>query len=235
MPPKRGEAVEVPEPPPPTSGSGKFFYKSGATYKGDWILLFANPPPTPEVDGKKAVKKKDDPPPPPSEPPKRVRHGKGELQAQQVAHSLAITTANHNMSACSISQACTRKETMCMKGISSRGSGTRGNTTAPAATPGLMAGPMRASGRPTRCTAKAPTPTSTATIFQRLWPWPGEPAVRLCGPLGWPCKQHTWVATQCQLQSGPRCSWADPCSTSDQGTLIHPNPDQRYTAGKGGG
>lgn len=64
------------QPPPPTSGTGRFFYKNGATYTGDWILLFPAPPATPDTE-KKAAKKKDDPPPPPQDPPRRVRHGHG--------------------------------------------------------------------------------------------------------------------------------------------------------------
>ena len=59
-------------------GFGKFFYHNGATYEGEWKLLFAEPPAPPE-DPKDAKKKKgkDEPPPPPTVPPKRVRHGKG--------------------------------------------------------------------------------------------------------------------------------------------------------------
>lgn len=41
------------QPPPPTSGHGKFYYKNGATYVGDWMLLFPAPPPTPEGGDKK--------------------------------------------------------------------------------------------------------------------------------------------------------------------------------------
>lgn len=77
---KVAEAAAPPAPMPEIqlSGTGKFYYPSGATYEGEWKLL--NPPlPPPPEDPKEKKKKpaKDEPPPPPPEPPKRVRHGRG--------------------------------------------------------------------------------------------------------------------------------------------------------------
>ncbi|KAJ9519241.1 hypothetical protein QJQ45_017901 [Haematococcus lacustris] len=168
-------------PPPPTSGSGKFFYKSGATYKGDWILLFANPPPTPEVDGKKAVKKKDDPPPPPSEPPKRVRHGKGVYKEGDYVYEgdffqdMIQGTGKFTYAS----------------GASYEGQWHQGeyHGTGRYTWPDgrtyegqWQANKMHGQGTYTdinghKCGVDRP-------VFQRLWPWPSEPAVRLCGPLG---------------------------------------------------
>lgn len=71
--------TQVPStPPPPTSGTGKFYYPepSKATYVGDWKLLFVEEPVDPVADKKKGKDKKEEPQEP-TEPPRRVRHGRG--------------------------------------------------------------------------------------------------------------------------------------------------------------
>eukprot|EP00877_Chromochloris_zofingiensis_P008805 jgi/Chrzof1/4178/Cz14g01260.t1 len=68
----------APEPQiqPDKIETGKFHYKDGSTYEGDWKMLGLPTPPAEPV--KKGAKKKDEElPAVPAEPPRRVRHGKG--------------------------------------------------------------------------------------------------------------------------------------------------------------
>lgn len=58
---------------------GKFFYKDGSTYEGQYKLLGLAPA-ADAAPAKKGLKKKDDEAPAqPAEPPKPVRHGAGQL------------------------------------------------------------------------------------------------------------------------------------------------------------
>ena len=65
--------------PPPQTGSGKFYFKTGATYEGDWMKLQLPKPDGAEVkpaDAKAAAAAALDQP----DAAQIMRHGKGDLQ-----------------------------------------------------------------------------------------------------------------------------------------------------------
>jgi hypothetical protein len=58
--------------------TGRFYYKDGAMYEGQYKVV-GLPPPVPAEPAKKGAKKKEEEPPAqPAEPPKPVRHGIGK-------------------------------------------------------------------------------------------------------------------------------------------------------------
>uniref|UniRef100_A0A383VWC3 MORN repeat-containing protein 5 n=1 Tax=Tetradesmus obliquus TaxID=3088 RepID=A0A383VWC3_TETOB len=60
--------------------TGRFYYKDGAIYEGQYKVV-GLPPPAPAEPAKKGAKKKEEEPPAqPAEPPKPVRHGVGTLK-----------------------------------------------------------------------------------------------------------------------------------------------------------
>lgn len=59
--------------------SGKFYFKDGSTYEGQYKLLGLVPAAADAAPAKKGVKKKEEEAPAqPAEPPKPVRHGAGD-------------------------------------------------------------------------------------------------------------------------------------------------------------
>jgi hypothetical protein len=58
--------------------TGRFYYKDGAVYEGQYKVVGLPPPTAPEPAKKGAKKKEEEPPAQPAEPPKPVRHGIGE-------------------------------------------------------------------------------------------------------------------------------------------------------------
>ena len=71
--------------PPPQTGSGKFYFKTGATYEGDWMKAQPLKPEGAEVkpaDAKAAAAAAASDQPDASQ---IMRHGKGSLQAMLAA------------------------------------------------------------------------------------------------------------------------------------------------------
>jgi hypothetical protein len=61
--------------------TGRFYYKDGAIYEGQYKVVGLPPPTAPEPAKKGAKKKEEEPPAQPAEPPKPVRHGVGESRS----------------------------------------------------------------------------------------------------------------------------------------------------------
>lgn len=81
---------------PPQTGSGKFYFKTGATYEGEWMKA-----PKPEgtevkpTDAKTAAADQPD-----AVASQLVRHGKGTLQARLAACAAAHHQQLHTMLQC---------------------------------------------------------------------------------------------------------------------------------------
>lgn len=74
--------------------TGRFYYKDGATYEGQYKLIGLQPAAAVEPAKKGAKKKEDEAPAQPAEPPKPVRHGVGELKlCHMIMHVAAADMA----------------------------------------------------------------------------------------------------------------------------------------------